>query len=730
MNTKRLLLFLGLLMQFTWLSAQDTLPPVYELRSDTTVNAMPDQYWQMIEDPENEFRFPSITTSKGFHKNTTRENGVGFNGVKTIWLRMRFKNSSGKDQEMVFGVPAAFRNDLWVIRSDGKTSHLLTGWGIGFNQRDTFQTRNGILVPIANGEQIIVYRRYQIHNWDFLDEFRPSFTFVKRFINREYVQEGYWVGDTRSSFIAGVLILGFFLNFFFFWIVKEKVYLYYSLLLLFEGIWYLSIGTNLFFKNNPSIKPWIDVIITFAFFFFCVQQFVRYFLKTFTYYPKWDKILVTFGIITLAIHFSQLYLDNHISYSWRGIPDGLQDLFFFLWMFGLLLSFFLKKVKKDRFTTLATIAAFPAFFEWSVLYGLNNLFDFLDVRFGIVTPSWLDWLGKHDFVIEMFCVGWFAVWFTWILLQRYSILRKQLTQQELQREKEKAELMEQQKIELEKQVEARTAQLKQSIEDLKATQQQLIHSEKMASLGELTAGIAHEIQNPLNFVNNFSEVNKELLAEMRSELQAGNVEAVNEISRNIEENEEKIVVHGKRADAIVKSMLQHSRLTSGSKEPTDINALTDEYLRLAFHGLRAKDKSFNAKFETHLDPAIGEISVVKQDIGRVLLNLINNAFYAVTEKKKASNDPNYEPLVILTTKKQGGNVLISVKDNGNGIPKQVQEKIFLPFFTTKPAGEGTGLGLSLAYDIITQGHSGELKMLTEAGKGTEFIIIIPENQNS
>jgi two-component system, NtrC family, sensor kinase len=724
MNPKRLLLFTALFFCLAQLHGQDTLPPVYELRVDTTVEQIPDQYWQMIEDPRNEFKFPAITRTKGFHSNTTRENGFGFNGVKTIWLRMRFKNNTGKDQEMIFGFPPSFRNDLWVMRANGETSHLLSGWGVAFNKRDTFRTRNGILVPIANQEQITVYRRVQLGSSEFNNEFRPSFSFVDTFVNRQYIQEPFWRGDTRSAFIAGVLILGFFLNFFFFWIVKEKVYLYYSLLLLIEGIWYLSIGTMLFFKNNPALVPWIDLILTFALFFFCVQQFVRYFLKTFHYYPKWDKILVSLGIITLVIHFSRLFIHNYLPFSWRGIPGGINQLFFFLWMFGLLVTFFFKKVKKDRFTILAIIAAFPAFFEWSVLYGITNLFDFLDERYGIVTPSWLAWLNENDFVIEMFCVGWFAVLFTWILLQRYSILRKQFTQQELQREKEKADLMQQQTIELEKQVEARTAQLKQSIEDLKATQQQLIHSEKMASLGELTAGIAHEIQNPLNFVNNFSEVNKELIAEMRTELEAGNIEAVNEISRNIEENEEKIVVHGKRADAIVKSMLQHSRLTSGTKEPTDINALADEYLRLAFHGLRAKDKSFNAKFEAHLDPSVGEISVVKQDIGRVLLNLINNAFYAVTEKKKTSNDQNYDPIVIVTTKKAGDKILISVKDNGNGIPKQVQEKIFLPFFTTKPAGEGTGLGLSLAYDIITKGHGGELKLET-SGQGTEFMIVLP-----
>ena len=256
--------------------------------------------------------------------------------------------------------------------------------------------------------------------------------------------------------------------------------------------------------------------------------------------------------------------------------------------------------------------------------------------------------------------------------------------------------------------------------DLKSTQAQLIQSEKMASLGELTAGIAHEIQNPLNFVNNFSEVNTELVDELKTELATGNTQLVIEIADNIKENEQKINHHGKRADAIVKGMLQHSRSSNGLKEPTDINALTDEYLRLAYHGVRAKDKSFNANIKTDFDNNIGKINIIPQDIGRVVLNLINNAFYAVDEKRK-QNLNGYQPTVLVSTKKINGKVEISVKDNGNGIPQKVLDKIFQPFFTTKPTGQGTGLGLSLAYDIV-KAHGGELEVETKEGDGSEFII--------
>ncbi len=277
--------------------------------------------------------------------------------------------------------------------------------------------------------------------------------------------------------------------------------------------------------------------------------------------------------------------------------------------------------------------------------------------------------------------------------------------------------------------------LEKTLAELKSTQSQLIQSEKMASLGELTAGIAHEIQNPLNFVNNFSEVSTELIDEMNAELSKGDIEEAKAISNDLKQNLEKINHHGKRADGIVKGMLQHSRTSSGQKESTDLNALCDEYLRLSYHGLRAKDKSFNAKFETNLDTSLPKINVVPQDIGRVILNLINNAFYAVSEKSmqaRTSGDTHYEPTVTISTsreKEMSGIsrikeiIKIIVRDNGNGIPEKIKDKIFQPFFTTKPTGQGTGLGLSLSYDIITKGHGGTLAVETKEGVGTEFIII-------
>jgi signal transduction histidine kinase len=294
--------------------------------------------------------------------------------------------------------------------------------------------------------------------------------------------------------------------------------------------------------------------------------------------------------------------------------------------------------------------------------------------------------------------------------------------------------------------------LEKTLVDLKETQNQLIQSEKMASLGELTAGIAHEIQNPLNFVNNFSEVSKELIEEMKEEIENGDFEEVSAIMEDVIQNLEKINHHGKRADGIVKGMLQHSRTGGDKKQPTDINALADEYIRLAYHGLRAKDKSFNAEIITDFDENLEPVMVVSQDIGRVILNLLTNAFYACNERlalsasltgrqetevsrsaKKNKNDitlKEYKPKVTVQTKKTKNNILIEVTDNGNGIPDKVKDKIFQPFFTTKPTGQGTGLGLSMSYEIITKGHGGELKVESIEEKGTIFTVEIPIIKNN
>ncbi|MBS1607470.1 MAG: GHKL domain-containing protein [Bacteroidetes bacterium] len=352
----------------------------------------------------------------------------------------------------------------------------------------------------------------------------------------------------------------------------------------------------------------------------------------------------------------------------------------------------------------------------------NDIVEILNKQLYSTLSGWLD-------TGTVFAIIWMVAMLFITNRQKKALEKEKL---KVKQEEEQNRIISQMKADLEVQVAERTSELtrqkeelEHALHDLRATQDQLIQAEKMASLGELTAGIAHEIQNPLNFINNFSEVNSELIDEMDAEIAKGNTEEIKAVANDIKQNMEKIIYHGKRADAIVKGMLQHSRKSTGQKEPTDINNLADEYLRLSYHGLRAKEKSFNASFKTDFDKNIGPVNVVPQDIGRVFLNLINNAFYAVSEKKEQNPGISYEPTVSIKTKKTGNRVEITVKDNGNGIPQNIIDKIFQPFFTTKPTGQGTGLGLSLSYDIVTKGHNGELKVQSKEGEGAGFIISLP-----
>jgi two-component system NtrC family sensor kinase len=357
-----------------------------------------------------------------------------------------------------------------------------------------------------------------------------------------------------------------------------------------------------------------------------------------------------------------------------------------------------------------------------VMLGPDDFKLFLLLRvFLYITPA----LGLSLFIAVDFAHTGSA------LQQRLADIER-LSIKTIEQEKERQRILRAQNETLEKQVAERTGALSRSLKELKETQAHLIQREKMASLGELTAGIAHEIQNPLNFINNFSDVNNELIDEMKSEFDAGKKDQAFLIAEDIRENSKKINLHGKRADAIVKGMLQHSGTNTGEKQPVDINALADECLRLGYQGFRAKDKGFNVTLKIELDSSIGTVSIVPQDIGRVLLNLCNNAFYSVNEKKKAATQKgeNFEPTVWVTTQHSNSHTTaepmleICLKDNGMGIPQKILGKIYQPFFTTKPAGQGTGLGLSLSYDII-KAHGGELRVETKEGEGAAFIIELP-----
>jgi signal transduction histidine kinase len=422
--------------------------------------------------------------------------------------------------------------------------------------------------------------------------------------------------------------------------------------------------------------------------------------------PEWDKNLTVLMFVTIGLFIAQALAKNITGLvEWAG--------HILVWV----LAWFIYSKKE-------WIKAKPILNAMLPLISIKTLGDIVEVAFP-------DFYSKYNNYFETGAVFGF-VWLGAMIIinnkQRKALEKEKLKVEEKEKE---IQLTEKIKATLEVQVQERTAELmkqkeelQHALDELKAAQVQLVHSEKMASLGELTAGIAHEIQNPLNFVNNFSEVSNELLDEMKTELTTGNTQQASEIANDVKQNLEKIIHHGKRADAIVKGMLQHSRTSSNNKELTDINALCDEYIRLAYHGLRAKDKSFNANFKTGFDESIGKIYIIPQEIGRVILNLLNNAFYAVSEKQKIVTG-NYEPTVTISTQKQGNRIQVQVKDNGNGIPASVKDKIFQPFFTTKPTGQGTGLGLSISYDIITKAHNGELKLETTEGEGSSFIISLP-----
>jgi two-component system, NtrC family, sensor kinase len=431
--------------------------------------------------------------------------------------------------------------------------------------------------------------------------------------------------------------------------------------------------------------------------------------------PQWDRLLM----IGMGIAIALLVIGTTVKVSRPAIM-----------LLGHVLAFALVYLILSKKEFLAAKSLGYSVLPLLSISFIGDIVELIDKAF------YKEWDDYFDMAILFSFIWILAMWLI-TKKQRKALEAERLKTLEIEKE---IQVNEKIKAALEVQVAERTAaltlqkeELEKTLHELKDTQAQLIQAEKMASLGELTAGIAHEIQNPLNFVNNFSEVNTELIAELKEEITKGNLDEVKAIADDIAANEKKINHHGKRADSIVKGMLQHSRSSSGIKEPTDINKLADEYLRLAYHGLRAKDKFFNATIKTDFDETVGNVSVIPQDMGRVILNLITNAFYAVTEKKK-QGIKDYEPTVLVSTKKVNNKVEIKVTDNGNGIPSKVIDKIFQPFFTTKPTGQGTGLGLSMSYDIVTKAHGGELKVETKEarpddpvgrGEGTAFSILLP-----
>ncbi len=728
--------------------SQNNLPPVYQIKSDTVKSyELTDSFIRVLFDKSGKLMIkdmlmPGINAS---FNNLTANNKAA--PVSTYWFQYRLKNIMAH-QARISLQSTSENDDYYIISTATKPVHLTSGYLTDPEKKDGMKWGNFIPIIINPGDSITVYQRVynksKILPADSLVSILPTDIAIKeKYINDQ--DEGkaiYEIVNLVEAFMIGLLLLSTFFNLFFFSVVKEREYLYFALFTFFLGINRLNNILYIYLSHsNPHLVPYVDYLgFAWLFISFFLLQFVRHFFHVKEKYRKWDKALSIIAII-----FISAYVLNFVRYTFLisflhffRYPDFFIS--FFVIPICILITLLLFVRSKNTAFHFFIIAAFPLMLLQIIVFPVNGE---LDMGFSKILPAgilnFLSQIASLYRPLEMVCVLWLILFFSWTLFIRYNQLRKENAQKDLDKERlakekeiERSQLIEQQKLELEKTVEERTAELKNSLQELKSTQAQLIQSEKMASLGELTAGIAHEIQNPLNFVNNFSEVNRELISELVDEVDKGNTEEVKTIANDIKENEEKINHHGKRADAIVKGMLQHSRQTKGVKEPTDINALCDEYLRLSYHGLRAKDKSFNAEIKTDFDESIGKINIVPQDIGRVLLNLFNNAFYAVMQSPQPLKGSEYKPLVTVTTKHSSslsfgegrGEVAITVSDNGNGIPQNIIDKIFQPFFTTKPTGEGTGLGLSLAYDIITKEHNGTIKAESKEGEGTTFIIRI------
>jgi two-component system, NtrC family, sensor kinase len=732
---KLLILFFPLFLFISQTYGQANLPPVYQITNDTTLSTeIPTGYWKMLEDKEGKLVLDQVIKSPvadDFHFNQSKDNRFNY-AVHTCWFCYRLSNAMNHDAEICFWldftqIPTNERSTFYLFRG-GQMNEFENGSLAPASKFKNGTLNNYIPIVLKPGEVVTIYNR--VHNL-YIFPFSPAeysivFNSTKKIQQQnEEIDLSLYTDSIQNSILFGILLFAFAFNFFFFLIVKERVYLYFALYVLIMGIGRVLFETYfVFFREARDFWAWLYLII-FNSNFFIMVLFIRSLLKTYILIPRWDRILNGVNYASIIINFLAIVVPYYFPAAHNQIPNkiiiisksGTQILL----MICILLSFFIVLKKRDKANRELMFLILPALCIWELGFALYTLY--LDFGSALFSEKFIAWLDSWWTFTESVCLSWLVLAFSWILLQRFRKLQNRITQQQIEREKEKTALIEQKRIELEKTVEERTSELKLSLETLQSTQHQLIQSEKMASLGELMAGIAHEIQNPLNFVNNFSDINRELLSEMKEEIKNGNIDGVITMAGDIIENETKINHHGKRADAIVKGMLQHSRSGSGQKENTNMNALADEYLRLAYQGFRVRDKSFNAILETDFDPSIGDVYIIPQDIGRVLLNLYNNAFYALSEKKNQQLE-NYKPAVSVSTKRLGDKVEIRVKDNGNGIPTIVIDKIFQPFFTTKPAGQGTGLGLSLSYDIL-KAHGGELKVVSQEGKGTEFIIQIP-----
>ncbi len=620
-----------------------------------------------------------------------------------VWFRFTVTKEANKDFYLQIGSPFIDSIALYAVNGSQVQEVQLSGDNYVFSQRAVKVTT--FLFPLnvpMGAKQTYLLRTKTMQPFFFPLRIGTLGSFMENTHKLDFIQGIY----------LGFMLLILLYNLFLYFSIRENIYLYYVAYVA-SITWFMSTVFQYVFEylwpGTPVINQY--AVASSALTMLTATLFTREFLHTHKLAPRLHQFSIIFiglGILVFTLVFTPFKIT-----ALKLAQAGIMLMAIYFLIAGV--TVFRKGYHPAKFYLIAWSFLILGFIA-AILESVNVL----PVMYYINSMQ----IGS---AIEVTLLS-FA------LADRINIYKKQREEAQakaLSIAQEKAELIQEQNVQLEQKVAERTMALTKSLTDLKEAQSQLIQSEKMANLGELTAGVAHEIQNPLNFVTNFSELNKELIEELKVERQKAeserNKETENEILNNIDQNLEQINHHGKRADAIVKGMLQHSRISTGQKEPTDINKLADEFLRLSYHGLRAKDKSFNADIKKDFDKSIPKVNIVPQDIGRVLLNLFNNAFYAVNAKLTAYSQqltPDYKPLVSVQTKELNDKVEIVVKDNGNGIPQNLVDKIFQPFFTTKPTGQGTGFGLSLSYDII-KAHGGEIKVKSKEGEGTEFIIQLP-----
>jgi len=726
----RLFMFLALLITFVQGYGQSA-PPAFELNTDTLPQQiLPDANVIFLKDDSGKMTLKDVIAAAEQGKMKPWKTDYAKSGLKPgeYWFYYRITNKTGKPIETALD---AYSNkaDFHVIRANKKNEVYTTGDGVSWKKKKEFRNLNITPVLITTDETIDVFYHASFINSAFANRFKIVVVNPERNARRylaENETELVSKDEQTNAFYSGIFLIAALIYFVFFFLVREKVFLYFAFFLTFLFLGNSPFNTELY-RNYPDASIFLNRLIgLIAFTFFL--HFIRQYLDTKKHLPRWDKFLTFFSFLFLITGTADvIYSDNSES--------RIMFTFLALLLIFLITTFFMLKNRQETekkfllYALLPFLLVFPLFLLfilWVVFTGSQS---------GLQNNKILQWILNSLNTLIPLTFIWMIISFSRLLFRRFTEQRQKISEQEkekeqilLEQEQEKLRLIEKQKIDLENQVTERTAELKLSLENLKATQNQLIQSEKMASLGEMTAGIAHEIQNPLNFVNNFAEVNHEITGEIKGEIEKlipeDKREGLNALLDDLAGNQEKIRFHGKRADSIVKNMLMHSRKGLTQKESVNLNELVDEFTKLSYHGLRARDKSFNSDFEILPDPSITTVELLQQDFGRVLLNLVNNAFYAVQEKTKTAGS-DYKPKVVVKTGKVNGAIRLEVSDNGNGITDQIKDKIFQPFFTTKPTGEGTGLGLSISYEIITKGHGGRMWVESKVGEGTSFIIEIP-----